>query len=101
MKILFLIPLIILISCSYNDIDTVPIFDEMKITNQESLELCKFSKNTNQSNYLDCLAKSIEDVPDFEILNLNEQESIKLCKIINTDIKKLIECFTFYYDVNN
>ena len=33
-----------LISCGYPDIDTVPDFNDMQITEEEAIELCKIEK---------------------------------------------------------
>ena len=43
----FIILLLFLSSCSYPDIDTVPDFDDMNITMQDSIELCKISNSDN------------------------------------------------------
>jgi len=42
-KIFVLIILIFIISCGYPDIDTVPSFDELNLTEEESIDLCKLS----------------------------------------------------------
>ena len=33
------------ISCGYPDIDTVPSFEKLKLTKQESIDLCNLSSN--------------------------------------------------------
>ena len=43
----FIILLLFLSSCSYPDIDTVPDFNDMNITMQDSIELCKISNSDN------------------------------------------------------
>ena len=43
----FIILLFFLSSCSYPDIDTVPNFNNMNITMQDSIELCKLSNSDN------------------------------------------------------
>ena len=43
----FIILLFFLYSCSYPDIDTVPNFNNMNITMQDSIELCKLSNSDN------------------------------------------------------
>ena len=43
----FIILLFFLCSCSYPDIDTVPNFNNMNITMQDSIELCKLSNSVN------------------------------------------------------
>ncbi len=54
MSKIFIILLLFLISCSYPDIDTVPKFDNVKITLQESIELCKVSSD-DKSDMSNCL----------------------------------------------
>ena len=41
MKILYIIFLIFVFSCGYPDIDTVPDFNNIKLTEEELLDLCK------------------------------------------------------------
>ena len=43
----FIILLLFLSSCSYPDIDTVPDFNNMNITLQDEIELCKISNSDN------------------------------------------------------
>ena len=44
MKLFFTFILIFFIfSCGYPDIDTVPSFDELDLTNEESIDLCRIS----------------------------------------------------------
>ena len=43
----FIILLLCLSSCSYPDIDTVPNFNNMKMTMQDAIELCKISNSDN------------------------------------------------------
>ena len=45
---LFLIFLFLLISCTYPDIDTVPDFKDVKITEEESMDLCKINNSDNE-----------------------------------------------------
>ena len=40
-----------------------------------------------------CGYPDIDSVPDFKNLRLTKEESIDLCKLLNTDNKKLSECF--------
>ena len=54
-KFLFIFFLIIY-SCGYPDIDTVPDFNEIKLSPDEALELCKLS-NEDNNDYLNCLNK--------------------------------------------
>ena len=46
--------LLFLYSCGYPDIDSVPTFKEMQITNEESIDLCKLS-NTDINDLVKCL----------------------------------------------
>ena len=39
---------IILFSCGYPDIDSVPDFKDMKISEEEAIELCKINNSDNQ-----------------------------------------------------
>ena len=43
----FIILLFFLSSCSYPDIDTVPNFNNMNMTMQDAIELCKISNSDN------------------------------------------------------
>ena len=43
----FIILLLCLSSCSYPDIDTVPNFNNMNMTMQDSIELCKIRNSDN------------------------------------------------------
>ena len=52
---LFLIFLFLLISCTYPDIDTVPDFKDVIITEEESIDLCKINKSVNDQ--IDCILK--------------------------------------------
>jgi len=54
MRLLFM--LLFLSSCGYPDIDSVPTFNEMKISNEESIDLCKLS-NTDINDLVKCLNK--------------------------------------------
>ena len=46
-----MILLFLLSSCAYPDIDTVPDFKEVIITEEDSIELCKMNKPYKKSNY--------------------------------------------------
>ena len=54
MRLIFM--LLFLSSCGYPDIDSVPTFNEMKISNEESIDLCKLS-NTDINDLVKCLNK--------------------------------------------
>ena len=45
--------LFFIISCSYPDIDSVPDFESVSISMQESIDLCKIS-NSGKENKEDC-----------------------------------------------
>lgn len=51
-----IILLFILCSCGYPDIDSVPDFNNMNITKEESIDLCKLS-NLNDKDLSECLKK--------------------------------------------
>ena len=40
-----LVILFFFVSCGYPDIDTVPSFEKLKLTKQESIDLCNLSSN--------------------------------------------------------
>ena len=44
----FLIFLFLLSSCGYPDIDTVPDFKDVKITEKEAIDLCKINNSDNE-----------------------------------------------------
>ena len=45
---LFLIFLFFLLSCGYPDIDTVPDFKDVNITDEEAIDLCKINNSDNE-----------------------------------------------------
>ena len=45
---LFLILLFLLSSCGYPDIDTVPNFRDVNITEKEAIDLCKINNSDNE-----------------------------------------------------
>jgi len=53
---LFLIFLLLLVSCVYPDIDTVPDFKDEIITEEESMDLCKINNSDNEK-ITKCLEK--------------------------------------------
>ena len=53
---LFLIFLLLLGSCAYPDIDTVPDFKDVIITEEESIDLCKIDNSDNEQ-ITKCLEK--------------------------------------------
>ena len=57
MRYLLIYAFLILVSCGYPDIDTVPDFKDVIITQQEAIDLCKLS-NSDKKSIFDC----IEDI---------------------------------------
>ena len=55
MKNLYLLLFFIFISCAYPDIDSVPDFENLVITKEEAIDLCKLTNTVNKrlSNCLD------------------------------------------------
>ena len=53
---LFFIFLFLLVSCTYPDIDTVPGFKDVKITEEESMDLCEINNSDNEQ-ITKCLEK--------------------------------------------
>ena len=97
MKYIYILFFFLILSCSYPDIDSVPKFNNLEITSEEYIDLCRFLNLDDNSKFLECLSTYIYTNPDFTKLNLSEEESIELCKIINTDNKELISCLTSIY----
>ena len=50
MKIIILFFLLFLISCGYPDVDTVPDFENLELTEEELMDLC--SSKTSDNNIL-------------------------------------------------
>ncbi len=60
MKYFFLFILFVSIySCGYSDIDSVPDFKEIQITEQDAIELCNLS-NADRKGLLQCLVNYYE-----------------------------------------
>ena len=53
----FVILLFLLSSCAYPDIDTVPDFKDVIITEEESIDLCKINNSDNEQ-----LSKCIQEI---------------------------------------
>ena len=53
---LFFIFLFLLVSCGYPDIDSVPDFKDVKITEKEAIDLCKIDNSDNEQ-ITKCLEK--------------------------------------------
>ena len=45
---LFIIFLFLLVSCAYPDIDSVPDFKDVEISDQEAIDLCKINNSDNE-----------------------------------------------------
>ena len=52
----FIIFLLLLASCGYPDIDSVPDFKDVKITEKEAIDLCKIDNSDNEQ-ITKCLEK--------------------------------------------
>ena len=100
MKYLCLFFFIFTISCGYLDIDLVPKFNDLKITKEDSIELCKISNNNNL-NIARCIGPYVKDLQNFQSLDINEETYIELCKIINDDTLKLKKCLSAFYETQN
>ena len=55
----YLIIFILLVSCGYPDIDTVPKFDNMQISIQDSIDVCILGKDVNE-DFSDCFIELLE-----------------------------------------
>jgi len=56
MKLLISFILVTLLSCSYPDIDSVPSFKDLKLTDEELFDLCELS--SNDKNEIDTCVKN-------------------------------------------
>ena len=54
MRLLLLFILFLLISCGYPDIDSVPSFKDLKLSNEELFDLCQLS-STDKSEIRKCI----------------------------------------------
>ena len=48
MKLLISLIFVILLSCNYPDIDSVPNFKDLKLSDEELFDLCELSSNDNK-----------------------------------------------------
>jgi hypothetical protein len=55
MKYLYIFFLFFLISCGYDDIDSVPTFENLKIYKNESMDLCNLTYIDNTKELSECL----------------------------------------------
>jgi hypothetical protein len=100
MKNLYSLLFLFLFSCGYSDIDSVPNFKNLIVTENESIELCKIKSKDSDENFMNCLSDfyNIENKPNFEILKFSEEHSINLCKLIYSDIEELLSCLIKFYE---
>ena len=56
MRIIFCLTLFLLVSCGYPDIDSVPSFEELNLTDEELFDLCQLS-STDKSEIDKCIIK--------------------------------------------
>ena len=82
---LFLIFLFLLVSCVYPDVDTVPEFKDVNLTEKESLDLCKLNNPYISPSKIKVLVYVIPK-PTYEY------------KYINNNYKRL-KCFEIF-DIN-
>ncbi len=54
MKIVIFFILLLLVSCGYPDIDSVPIFKDLKLTDEELFDLCQLS-SSDKSEITNCI----------------------------------------------
>ena len=57
MRIIIFFTLLLLFSCSYPDIDSVPSFKDLKISDEELFDLCQLS-SSDKSEIDNCIKKS-------------------------------------------
>ena len=54
MKIIFFFILLLLVSCGYPDIDSVPSFKDLKLSDEELFDLCQLN-STDKSEVDNCI----------------------------------------------
>ena len=54
MRIIFFFVLLLLVSCGYPDIDSVPSFKDLKLSDEELFDLCQLN-STDKSEIDDCI----------------------------------------------
>ena len=54
MRILFTLTLFLLVSCGYPDIDSVPSFKDLKLSDEELFDLCQLN-STDKSEIDNCI----------------------------------------------
>ena len=91
--------ILFIISCGYTDIDSVPSFEDINISDDEAIEMCSLSFKNDEKNLINCLMPIYKIIPNFEKLDITENQSIYLCKSINADRNDLLKCLTALYEV--
>ena len=54
MRIIFFFVLLLLVSCGYPDIDSVPSFKDLKLSDEELFDLCQLN-STDKSKINNCI----------------------------------------------
>ena len=54
MRFIFFLTLFFLVSCGYPDIDSVPSFKDLKLTDEELFDLCQLN-STDKSEFDNCI----------------------------------------------
>jgi len=54
MRVIFYFTLFFLVSCGYPDIDSVPSFKELKLSEEELFDLCQLN-STYKSEFYNCI----------------------------------------------
>ena len=54
-------PILLLVSCGYPDIDSVPNFENLIMSEQEAIDLCKLT-NADRIDLMKCLVSYYEDL---------------------------------------
>ena len=60
MKFIIFLIIFYLLSCSYPDIDTVPKFDNLKLTDDELIDLCQLS-SADKSKIENCIKTKLNN----------------------------------------
>ncbi len=58
MKIIIYFILLLLVSCGYPDIDSVPSFNELKLSDEELFDLCQLS-SSDKSEIENCIKEKL------------------------------------------
>ena len=82
--------LLFLYSCGYPDIDTVPEFENMDITIQDSIELCKIANSDNKNKEINL------ELDKYDNNNHLRKKWLNLNQYSNNS-----ECFEKFYQFTN